>query len=87
LKAITAAVVGVILNLAVWFALHVFFAKVILIAWGPLTLWRPEVSTLDWRVVILAGLSAFLLLRRHWGIPSVLAGSAALALAMRYLLS
>ena len=79
--------VGVILNLAVWFSLHVFFAKVILIEWGPLTLWRPEVSTLDLRVVILAGLSAFLLLRRHWGIPSVLGVSAALALSMRYLLS
>jgi len=87
LKAITAAVVGVILNLAVWFALHVFFAKVTLIEWGALKLWTPDVTTLDWRVVILAGLSAFLLLRRHWSIPSVLGLSAALALGMRYLLS
>ena len=87
LKAITAAVVGVILNLAVWFALHVFFAKVTLIEWGPLTLWTPAVATLDWRVVVLAGLSAFLLLRRHWSILSVLALSAVLALGMRYLLS
>ena len=31
LAGITAAVVGVILNLAIWFALHVFFAKVTLI--------------------------------------------------------
>ncbi len=36
LTAITAAVVGVILNLAIWFALHVFFAKVTLEEVGPL---------------------------------------------------
>jgi chromate transporter len=86
LKAITAAVVGVILNLAVWFALHVFFARVTLVEWGSLKLWIPAVATLDGRVVVLAGLSAFLLLRRHWSILSVLALSAALALGMRYLL-
>ena len=33
LGAITAAVVGVILNLAVWFALHVLFAKLVPVRW------------------------------------------------------
>ena len=55
LAAITAAVVGVILNLAIWFALHVFFAKVTLIEIGPLKLWTPTLSSLDWRVVALSG--------------------------------
>ncbi len=84
LQAITAAVVGVILNLAVWFALHVFFGTVTLTESGPLRLWIPTLATLDWRVVVLAGISGLLLLRLHWGIPSVLGVAAGLSLAMRF---
>ncbi len=84
LDAITAAVVGVILNLAVWFSLHVFFAHVTLVQAGPLLLWTPEPSSLDLRVVALAALSAFLLLMRHWNIAAVLAVASAAALAMKF---
>lgn len=84
LSAITAAVVGVILNLAVWFALHVFFAKVEEKRIGMLHLWSPEVSTLDWQVLLLATLSGVLLLWRHWGIAPVLAVSAAAALFLGF---
>ncbi len=42
LSAVTAAVVGVILNLSLWFALHVFFAKVEAAWHGPLRLWLPD---------------------------------------------
>lgn len=85
LAAITAAVVGVILNLAVWFALHVFFGKVSQVATGPFRLWVPDVSTLDWRVIVLSVISGALLLRQHWSIPAVLGVTAGLALAMRLL--
>ncbi len=84
LNAITAAVVGVILNLAVWFGLHVFFGTVTLTEVWPLRLWLPTLSTLDWRVVVLAAISAVLLLRQHWGIPAVLGVAAGLAVVMRY---
>jgi len=84
LSGITAAVVGVVLNLSVWFALHVFFGKVELVKSGPLTLWTPEWASLDWRVIALAVLSAYLMLGRHWGIPLVLAIAAGLALVMRF---
>jgi chromate transporter len=84
LSAITAAVVGVILNLSIWFALHVFFGNVVLVEAGPLKLWTPELATLDWRVVLLAAISAVLLLRLHWRIPAVLAIASALALTIRY---
>jgi chromate transporter len=73
LDAITAAVVGVILNLAVWFALHVFFAKVDAVREGPLILWTPDPASLDWRVAVLAAISAGLLLYRHWNMVVVLA--------------
>ena len=82
LTGITAAVVGVILNLSLWFALHVFFAKVELQHAGPLTLWTPEISTLDWRVILLAGISGYLLLWRHRGIPFVLFVAALLSLGL-----
>lgn len=85
LAAITAAVVGVILNLAIWFALHVFFKEVALNELGPLKLWIPTLTSLDWRVVVLSILSGFLLLVRHWSIPAVLAVAAALALVIRFI--
>jgi chromate transporter len=83
LAAITAAVVGVILNLTVWFGLHVFFGKVTPVTTGWLKLWVPEVATLDWRLVVLAAISAVLLLWRHWGIAPVLGVSSALGLAAK----
>jgi chromate transporter len=84
LGAVTAAVVGVILNLAVWFALHVFFAKVTLVQAGPLQLWTPALSSIDPRVVVLSAIAGFLLLKQHASVPVVLAIASALALAMRF---
>jgi len=72
LTAITAAVVGVILNLSIWFALHVFFEQVSVQDYGPFTLWQPELASIDWRVIALALMSAVLLFRFHWGISRVL---------------
>jgi chromate transporter len=47
LAAIGAAVVGVILNLAVWFALHVLFARVVPVAALGLSLTLPDLRSLD----------------------------------------
>ncbi len=84
LTAITAAVVGVILNLSIWFALHVFFAQVSVTSYGPLVLWLPELASLDWRVIVLALMSAVMLFRFHWGISRVLvlASSSGLVLSL-----
>jgi chromate transporter len=84
LAAITAAVVGVIFNLALWFGLHVFFREVRLVQSGVWTLWTPSLATLDWRVVLLASISGFLLLRRHWGIPAVLGVASILGIAVTF---
>ena len=72
LSGITAVVVGVIANLSLWFALHVFFGIVTPISIGPLQLIVPEITTLQIVPVAIAALAAFLLLRRHWGLPLVL---------------
>jgi chromate transporter len=81
LSGVTAAVVGVILNLSLWFALHVFFAKVEPVWHGPLRLWLPDPSTLDVEAVLLACLAALLLLRLKLGIVATLAISASAAVA------
>ena len=81
LNAVTAAVVGVILNLSLWFALHVFFAKVEPAWHGPLRLWLPDVATLDIKALVLSALAALLLLRLKLGIAATLAISASMALA------
>ncbi|GAB5438521.1 chromate efflux transporter [Falsiruegeria mediterranea] len=47
LQAITATVVGIILNLSVWFALHVLFADVGQSTWGVLSFPMPDWSTID----------------------------------------
>ncbi len=83
LAAVIAAVVGVIMNLSIWFALHVFFTKVSKLEVGPLTLWSPDITTLDFQVVLLAVLSAFLLLHRHWPISATLSAIALVSLGMK----
>ena len=82
LAAVTAAVVGVILNLTVWFALHVLFAAVEERHAGPLRLFVPEITTVVWPALVLSALAAILLFVLHRGIAMTLTicGAAALAL-------
>ncbi|WP_146587804.1 chromate efflux transporter [Puniceibacterium confluentis] len=67
LSAITAAVVGVILNLSVWFALHVVFARVSQQTFGPVSLPVPDATSLRPDAVMLIALAALLLLVWHRG--------------------
>ena len=72
LSAITAAVVGVILNLSVWFALHVFFGQVTRDELGPLVLWTPTLSSWQPLTLLLAIVAGVLLLQLHWSLLRVL---------------
>jgi chromate transporter len=72
LNAITAAVVGVILNLSLWFALQVLFGEVTNVALGPMTLALPTLSTLIPGALILSALAAALLLWRKIDLLKVL---------------
>jgi len=78
LAMVTAAVVGVILNLSLWFAAHVFFAEVGRIESGPLSLIAPDPASLRPVPLAIAAVSAALLLRLHCPLPGVLALAAAL---------
>ncbi|MCT8160350.1 chromate efflux transporter [Pseudoruegeria sp. SHC-113] len=86
LKAITAAVVGVILNLSIWFALHVYFARLEVAELGPARLLMPELASLQPFAIALTALAAILLLRFRINLLLVLpvmaaAGAAGLTLA------
>jgi chromate transporter len=81
LTAITAAVVGVVLNLALWFALHSLFREVRGVAAGPLRFDLPALSSLDPAACVLAAAALVAIFRFKLGAPVVLAGCAAAGLA------
>ena len=83
LTAITAAVVGVILNLTLWFALHVLFPEVKEVRAGPLRWYAFDPLALDLKAAGLALLAAFLAFRLHRGLVELIAVSAALGIALR----
>ena len=76
LSAITAAVVGVILNLFLWFAINVMFSKTDSLSLGIGRFLIPDITSLDWRVIILAAGSALILLMLRLPIIYVLIFSA-----------
>jgi chromate transporter len=81
LSTITAAVVGVILNLSIWFALHTLFAQVAEHRYGPARLLVPDWRTLDPAALVIA-LAAFVAMFRYKaGMIPTLAVSAAAGLA------
>jgi chromate transporter len=85
LAGITAAVVGVILNLSIWFGLHVLFASVARTTWGPFSPLLPEITSLDPLALALSVISAIVLIRFHFGIAWTLAVAAVLGLAVQLL--
>ncbi|TXM63720.1 chromate efflux transporter [Methylobacterium sp. WL120] len=78
LSAITAAVVGVILNLAVWFALHTLFARLEPVAFGPIRLDLPVLASLDpWALLLALGALVAVFRFKAGVIPTLAACSAA----------
>ena len=70
LSAITAAIVGVVLNLAVWFALHVFF---------------PATGTMDWFAILLCIAAVVAMMRYKVDIIPVVIGAGILGLLYKSL--
>src|SRR3954470_23443100 len=83
LTAITAAVVGVILNLAVWFALHTLFRTVEPVTWGPLSFGLPVAGSVNAWALLLSIAAATAIFRFKLGMLTVLAGSCAAGVALR----
>ena len=83
LAAITAAVVGVILNLTVWFALHVLFGQVREMHSGILRWYAFDPLALDWKTAALAIIAALLAFRFHRGLVEIVAVMAGLGIIVR----
>lgn len=81
LSTITAAVVGVILSLSIWFGLHAMFGTITKLQAGIATFWVPDFHTVNVTVVVLTFLAAYLAFIRHLSLLSLLGISAALGLA------
>ncbi len=77
LSAIGASVVGVIGNLALWFALATFFV-VSTRSFGPVTVTVPDLATIDWPSVVIAAVAGVLVFRVRWPTLRVLAVCAVL---------
>ncbi|MGE0425622.1 MAG: chromate efflux transporter [Reyranellaceae bacterium] len=85
LGAITAAVVGVILNLAVWFALQVLFKNHVPVAWLGMSLQAPVPSSVDWPSLVLAAGAAIAVFRFKAGMIPVLLTASLAGIAWHFL--
>jgi chromate transporter len=82
LTGITAAVVGVIANLAVYFALHTLFSETKQINNGPLDFSVPDVDSLQVDPLIVTALACGLIFGRKWGVLPTLGVCAVAGLAL-----
>jgi chromate transporter len=87
LAAVTASVVGVVSNLAVWFALHVLFREHGAFKLGPVAFDLPVPSRIDLAAVALAAIAAVCLFRLKLGVLRTLGITAALGLVARFLMT
>ncbi|WP_425038897.1 chromate efflux transporter [Primorskyibacter sp. S187A] len=87
LRSITAAVVGVMASLALWFGLNVLFDTLIRTGIGPATLLWPQLSSISLPALACLGISSALLWLRGWPVPMVLLLSALLATALGWRLA
>lgn len=85
LSTITAGVVGVILNLAVWLGLHTLFGTVSERTVSGITVPVVRLSTLDPYALAIAAVAFVGMWRGRWGIIPVVLGSAAVGLVLRTL--
>ena len=82
LATITASVVGVIANLAVWFALHVLFAEVRVVSGFGATLDVPVLASVNVASMVLFAAASWAIFRAKIGMLPVLATTAAAGVAL-----
>ena len=80
LTGIMAAVVGVIANLAIYFAVHTLFSEVDTVTWGPVDLQVPHLSSLKPLSLAVVAFAALLLFRARWSVLRTLGACALVGL-------
>jgi chromate transporter len=84
LTGVTAAVVGVIANLAVYFAVHTLFSSTTTLSAGPVRLVTPVWSSYVWPAFVVAAVAMLLVFVRQWSVLRTLGVCALLGLALSY---
>ncbi len=87
LTGITAAVVGVIANLAVYFGLHTLFADTVLVEHGPVQLQLPRLETLQPAALAVTVLAVGLVFWRRWSVLRTLGASALAGIVLQLVIS
>jgi chromate transporter len=82
LAAITAAIVGVILNLAIWFAINAMFREVRRVGYGPFGFDAPVLASADPAAILLAIAAAIAMFVLKWSAPLTLAASCSAGIAL-----
>jgi len=85
LTGITAAVVGVIANLALYFAVHTLFASTRSVEWGPASILAPVWSSYVWEAIVIAVVAIGLIFRLNWSVLRTLGVCAVLGLVLTQL--
>jgi chromate transporter len=82
LTGITGAVVGVIANLGLYFALHTLFTRVDAGTWGPLHIQLPDPTTIRPIAVVLTAAALLMIFKLRWSVLRTLGACTALGLAV-----
>ena len=82
LTGVTAAIVGVIANLALYFAVHTLFARTASSSWGPVALTGPVWSSVVWQAVLVAALASLLIFALRWSVLRTLGVCAAVGILL-----
>jgi chromate transporter len=82
LTAITAAVVGVILNLAIWFGVHTIFRDVHPVEWGLLNFDAPVWGSVNLWALLLSSAAIVAMFRLHVGMLPTLAATSIAGIAL-----
>ncbi|WP_409564845.1 chromate efflux transporter [Microvirga sp.] len=82
LTAITAAVVGVILNLAIWFGIHTIFRDVRPVEWGIFNFDAPVWGSVNLWALLLSAAAIVAMFRLHVGMLPTLAATSAAGIAL-----
>jgi chromate transporter len=85
LDGVTAAVVGVIANLALFFAVHTLFSRTSEPSWGPLSVEVPVWSSFVWQSGLVAAVALVLVFALRWSVLRVLGVCAALGIVLSLL--
>jgi chromate transporter len=81
LAGVTAAIVGVIANLALYFAFHTLFSETMQRHWGPVTAGLPVLGSVVWSGVAITALGFLLIFTARWSVLRTLGACAVAGLA------